>query len=200
MNNAILIQQCYPGYGYEPMLELTRARNEDYCKAHGFDYQCLIDPVLDYPAIDGAWAKIELIRRAMDTYSNIVWLDADAMIADTSTDLRDAIQHNHIGACWHRIPQLNHWNVGVLYISNTDETRKFINEWLRSYPAINDGWNEQGVFNRLAMKSKTVVTLSDKWNATINVSMVPDAVVLGFHGAGNAAQRYKLMQEALPKL
>jgi hypothetical protein len=122
------------------------------------------------------------------------------MIADMETDLRDAIQAGKIGACWHRIPQINHWNVGVLYLDNSEPVRDFISDWLASYPAPKDGWFEQGVFNRMAMKSKTVVTLSDKWNATINVSMVPDAVVLGFHGAGNAQQRYGLMKQALAEL
>jgi hypothetical protein len=200
MNNAILIQHAYKGE-FEPMLELTRARNEAYCQAHNFDYwcECYDDP--RWPVEHGGWVKIDLIQKAMKAgYEYIVWLDADAMIADMETDLRDAIQPNRIGACWHRIPQLNHWNVGVLYLDNSPETRGFISDWLASYSEPKDGWKEQGVFNRMAMKSKTVVTLSDKWNATINVSMVPDAVVLGFHGAGNAQQRYGLMKQALAEL
>lgn len=201
MNSAVLIQHAYPGHGFEPMMELTRQHNERYCERHGFTYWHEISEDDKYPMSDGAWLKIKLIRKAMDLqYSCIVWMDADAMIVDMETDLRDAIQNGKIGACWHRIQQLDHWNVGVLYISNTHVTREFVDRWLASYPPPADGWYEQGVFNRMGRESGAVVTLSDKWNATLDVNMVPDAVVLGFHGQGDAAHRYKLMQAAYSQL
>ena len=115
------------------------------------------------------------------------------------TDLRDACI-NGIGACWHRLNGYNHWNVGVLYIKNTPEAVKFIDEWIAQYPGPRDGWNEQGVFNRMAMKSKVVQTISDRWNATLNYSFVPDAVVLGYHGNGTAQQRYDMMKATLERL
>ncbi len=197
MNNAVLIQQTYPGEGYEAMIELTRKRNEDYCKRWGFDYQVHIDLVVpEWKMTDGGWAKLMLIRWALDNgYESVVWLDADAMIYDLDTDLREACKD--IGACWHRIPHLHHWNVGVMYFQNSPKVKQFVNEWIDKYPGAKDGWFEQGEFNRLAMKSKIVHTLSDRWNATLNVNMVPDAVVLGFHGQGNAKQRLALMEGAL---
>lgn len=203
MNNAILIQQVYPGLGMEPMLELTGAHHQAYCDRHGIDYQCVIDKVLDHDPNLGAFAKIELIRRAMQAgYEYIVWLDADTLVIDPSVNPCTDIRPLHIGACWHRIPQLHHWNVGALYIHNSESTRKFVDEWRGVYPPPRDGWNEQGVFNRLALQSRTVITMSDKWNATIDVSMVPDAVVLGFHGQGglNTEYRYKKMKNAFERL
>ena len=200
MNNAVLIQQCYPGGGYEEMIELTRERNEKYCERWGFDYQVHIDPIVpEWDIKHGGWAKIELIRRALYAgYDYIIWLDADAMIYDLDTDLRDGCP-NGIGACYHRIPQLNHWNVGVMLMKNSHEVKLFIGEWLSKFPGANDGWYEQGEFNRLGMKSKVVHTLSDKWNATLNVNMVPDAVILGFHGYGDAKQRYEAMKRISDK-
>lgn len=201
MNNAVLIQQCYPGYGYEPMIELTRARNEEYCQRHGFDYVVKIDLIIpEWPAEKGSWAKVELIKRALHRgYKYIVWLDADAMIYNLDEDLREGCP-NGIGACWHRIPQLNHWNVGVMLMQNTPAVKAFTRVWLEQYPGDGDGWNEQGVFNRLGRLSDTVQTLSDRYNATLNVNMVPDAVILGFHGYGTAAQRLQAMKDALQKI
>lgn len=194
--NAVLIQQAYPSQGFDEMIELTRKRNEEYCKRWGFDYQVHIDNVVpEWDIKNGGWAKVELIRRALEKYEFVVWLDADAMIYDLDTDLREACQD--IGVCWHRIPQLNHWNVGVMYFKASPEVIDFVNQWIGKYPGAKDGWFEQGEFNRLAMKSKVVHTLSDRWNATINVNMVPDAVVLGFHGCGNAKQRLAFMEDAL---
>lgn len=203
MNDAVLIQQCWIGDNgqgdYAPLMELTKERNEAYCQRHNFDYvyHYGIDGLKYADLNAGCWTKIELIQKALaDGYEFIVWLDPDAMIKDMDTDLRDAFI-NGIGACWHRIPQLNHWNVGVLYVRNTPDAKAFIDEWLSTYPGPRDGWNEQGVFNKMAMKSKVVQTVSDRWNATINYSIVPDAVVLGFHGYGNAAQRLSGMKAAL---
>ena len=201
MNDAIIIQQVYPGMGYEAMLELTKPRNISYCNQWHMDYQVQIDAVVpEWPISAGGWAKLVLIQRALDKgYKYVIWLDADALIYDTDTDLREACPDG-IGACWHRIPQLHHWNVGVMYMQNTGAVREFVYNWIEKYPGDNDGWNEQGVFNRMGKKSRIIHTLSDKWNATLNVNIVPDAVVLGYHGCGNASQRLQLMTDTLKRL
>ena len=185
------------------MLEVTEERHRKYCKRHGIYYRPVIgNPLPEIPPEEvGNWARIKLIKDALDEgFDCVYWLDADTIIYDAEVDLSGAIEEGKIGACWHRIPQLNHWNIGALYIHNTEETRKFIADWLASYPPPNDGWFEQGVFNRLARKSKVVVTVSDKWNATLDVSMVPDAVVLGFHGQGDTEYRINEMKQTLTKL
>ncbi len=202
--NAILIQQVYPmeQNSFKPMLELTRQRNRDYCIRWQMEYQCLesaSSPKYADP-FTGSWSKVELIKMALnDGYKYVIWLDADALIKDIDTDLRDGCI-NGIGACWQRIPQLNHWNVGVLYCVNTPQVKEFIDAWLEGFPGLGDGWNEQGVFNKLAMQSKVVQTISDRWNATLNYSMVPDAVVLGYHGYGSAQERFEAMQATLKTL
>jgi len=205
MNNAVLIQQVWEGDfdigDYSPLLELTRTRNEEYCKRHDFDFLAIVGTAdLKYPDVrKGCWTKIELIQRAMEQgYEYIVWLDPDALIKDMDTDLRLGCIDG-IGVCWHRIPQLNHWNTGVIYVRNSIEAKKFIDEWFATYPGEHQ-WMEQGEFNKLAMKSKVVQTISDRWNATINYTIVPDAVVLGFHGYGNAAHRLEAMRQTLERL
>jgi hypothetical protein len=203
MKNAILIQQVYPNMpdSYLPMLELTRERNKAYCIRWQMDYQCLesASSVQYADAKAGAWVKVELIKFALAKgYQYIIWLDADAMIKDLDTDLRDGCIGG-IGACWMRIPQLHHWNVGVMYVTNTPPVKEFIDAWLANYPGEKQ-WMEQGVFNRLGMQSKVVQTISDRWNATINYTMCPDAVVLGFHGDGDSKQRYEHMKQTLSML
>lgn len=199
--SAVIIQHAYdlPDSYFVKMMELTKEHHAEYCEAHGFDFWHTYEQGL-YSMEDGAWTKIELIQRAMNQgYQDIIWIDADALIVDEKVDLRKAVEVGKIGACWHRIPQLHHWNVGVLYISNTEETHKFVDEWLATYPPA-DGWREQGHFNRMALENNVVVTLSDRWNATIDVSMVPDAVVMGFHGQNPWDRRYKQMLDAFTQL
>ena len=206
VNNAVLIQQVWEGAvgdkgDYLPLMELTKARNEAYCARHAFDFVYhvgTLDP--KYASVwDGCWPKVELIQQALRKgYQYIVWMDPDALIRDLDTDLRDACPLG-IGACWMRIPQLDHWNVGVLYLQNTPEVVRFVDEWLAQFPGDKQ-WREQGVFNAMGMKSKVVFTIADRWNATMNYSMVPDAVVLGFHGNGDAPFRLSMMQETLKHL
>lgn len=206
MRDAILIQQCWKGNvgglgDYLPLMKLTLERNRAYCDIHGFDFQPIVGPVLDKfeDVKKGGWPKVELIRRALaDGYHYIVWMDPDALIRDLDTDLREGCPKG-IGACWHRIPQLNHWNVGALYIQNSPQVMKFIEDWLGSFPGL-PNWMEQGEFNRLAMESNVVKTISDRWNSTINYSMVPDAVVIGYHGYGDALMRLDGMKETLKNL
>jgi hypothetical protein len=202
MNNTILIQQIYPDTEGVKLLELTRQRHRDYCIRWQMDFQCLTSassPKFSDPK-PGSWSKVELMKFALEKgYSNIIWLDADTLIKDLDTDLRDGCVTG-IGTCWQRIPQLNHWNVGAVYLTNSKPVHEFIDAWMAGYPGINDGWMEQGVFNRLAMQSKVVQTISDRWNATLNHTMVPDAVVLGFHGYGTTQERYEAMQVTLKSL
>jgi len=202
MNDALLIQQIYPDTPGVEMLEMNVEHNQRYCDAHGFDYWHKVEnSIKGSDPLKGSWSKVELIRQGLAAgYRYVVWLDADTLICDVHTNLRDAIPPYKIGACWHRIPQLSHWNVGALYVESCPDTREFISQWLAQYPGANDGWLEQGVFNRLAKESRTVVTLSDKWNATLDVNMVPDAVVLGFHGQGDTPQRIKIMKQTYERL
>jgi hypothetical protein len=201
MKRSILIQQIYPDTPGVKLLEMTRNHHEAYCKRHGLDYRCVIDNPSTIPPEAGSWGKIQLIKDALaDGYDSVIWLDADTLIVDMDTPLTKGVVAGKIGVCWHRIPQGDHWNVGTIYLDNTEETRAFIDAWLASYPPEYDGWMEQGVFNKMAQKSKTVVTISDRWNATLAVSMVPDAVVLGFHGQGDTKYRADLMKRTMDKL
>lgn len=198
----ILIQHIHantPGVG---MLELTEPRHREYCQKHGIHYKPVIgNPIPEIPPEAGNWARIKLIKDALEEgFEQVYWLDADTMIYDLETPLSEAVQTGKIGVCWHRIPQLHHWNIGAMYLENCEEVKDFISNWLASYPPPNDGWLEQGVFNRMARQSKTVVTISDRWNATLDVSMVPDAVVLGFHGQGETEQRLDIMKQTLDRI
>jgi hypothetical protein len=205
MNDALLIQQVYPSTGKDPLLEMSQeymdlnvSVNGPYCERHGFDYWHVIENLNpDKGEGFGSWGKVVLLQKGLEAgYKYVVWLDVDTVIWRRDIDLREACTPDHIGVCWHRIPQLHHWNVGAGYYGNSERVRKFVADWLSHYPT-NDGWAEQGVFNKLARQSDIVQTISDRWNATLHYSEVPDPVVLGFHGDGDPKQRFLHMQEVI---
>lgn len=203
MSDTILIQQIYPDTPGVRLFDLTRDHHRNYCNDWGIDYRCIIDdPAPELDNKYGSWGKVRLVCDALLEYDQVIWLDADTLIKDIKADLRDAIEWGKVGACWQRIPQFpqGHWNVGALYVSSTMETIEFFQNWIAAYPPPPDGWLEQGIFNRMGRETGLVVTLSDKWNATLDVSMVPDAIVLGFHGQGNPEYRYNIMKAAMERL
>jgi hypothetical protein len=199
---TILLQHIHANTPGVPMLEMTKERHQRYCDRYGITYRATYENAApEIPVEHGNWSRVKLIQNAMnEDFDVVIWLDADTLICDMDENITDAAQANKIGVCWHRIPQLHHWNIGALYIHNTDETKRFIDNWMNGYKDNDRQWLEQGVFNKLARQSKTVVTLSDKWNATLDVSMVPDAVVLGFHGQGDTAYRINEMKSTLDVL
>jgi hypothetical protein len=204
VRDAVLIQHCWPpevNAEYAEMLALQVKRNREYCDIHAFDYQPVVGNVKDEYASPntGEWPKVELIRRALaEGYRYVIFLDPDTLIRDMDADLRDGCPEG-LGACWHRIPQMNHWNTGALYMQKTPGVLDFVTDWLAMFPGER-AWMEQGEFNKLAMQSRVVQTISDRWNATMNYTMVPDAVVLGFHGNGNPKQRLEMMRATLPQI
>lgn len=199
----LIIQHCLGHDSFHDMARLTVNRHMAYARAFDFDYWNLngdIRPEM-YP---GAWAKIWLMKWALEAgHPFIAWIDSDAVIMDFGTDLRDALKDQpfDIGLCkhdapWFKEPQWNipaHMNVGVMYVRNTERSKKFIDDWLASYPG-DQRWMEQGAFNKLAEGNGAVGIIDDKWNATVNVNMVDKPVVKGYHGVNPIIQRFNMMK------
>jgi len=209
MNNAVIIQHVYSetslGNAFSDMLRLCTQRHMAYARSHSMDYWSFTGGFqVGRPAESGAWAKIELMRLALNQgYEYIFWIDADAAIMDFETDLRDSVKDIDIGACAHNpeksafLKQLKiakHINVGVMYLRNTEKTKQFIEDWYNSYPG-EPRWAEQGSFNKLMEKYPDVVKeIDDKWNSTVNVNEVQKPVVKGYHGVSPVINRFNLMR------
>lgn len=201
MNNAVILQQCNTeGDLSKQALRLIFPRHSTYVNAHRMDYIARMGDVAK-DQLRGAWHKIYMLRDAlMQGYEYAFWIDNDAALWDFNTDLRTAFDGNtgSIGACVHDangIPR--HLNVGVLFVKNTPEALQFLNEWIAEYPG-DVQWMEQGSFNKLAEKYPDIVfQMDDKFNATVNVNMVPNPVIYGWHGVNPWENRLDMMKAAL---
>lgn len=199
MQDSVLINMCNSSGEFFDSMRLTYQRHATYAIVHQMDYWHILGDM--HPdKLRGGWDKIAIIQKALDAgYKYVFWVDADACIVDQAADLRDAFTGaGDIGACIHDangIPR--HYNVGVLFIRNTDKVREFVQDWWFSYPG-SPQWMEQGAFNDLLASEKykgLLFRMDDKYNATVNVNMAPKPVIIGWHGVRPLTRRFEMMKE-----
>lgn len=202
-SKAILIQQVYQGSEYAEALALTYGRNLAYCQKYNMDYfACYSNIRDDWDWRLGGWAKLVLIRDALNNgYQYVIWLDADSLIADLNTDLRDGCPEFGVGMVHHNPIVRPVYNVGVMYFTNSERVRQFVNDWIGWFPGPVNGWHEQAMLSLLSVAVPylgLVVPLENKWNSCVKgLTHVDNAVVEGFHGEGEISNRIKLMKEWL---
>jgi hypothetical protein len=71
-----------------PVLELGLETFRPYAERHGYDL------VIGQGGSDGrprAWGKVLLVRRLLDAYDEVLWLDADTMILEGERDIADEL-------------------------------------------------------------------------------------------------------------
>jgi hypothetical protein len=71
------------------ILELSVQTFRTYAERHRYD---LVVGSGDSNGRPAAWAKILLMRRLLDAYREVLWLDADTMVLDDTSDLADALE------------------------------------------------------------------------------------------------------------
>lgn len=202
MNDSLIIQHVSENCPHINLLKVTASRNLEYCLKHKMDFEMLVS---GETPIQGDWDKVKLIRTAMEMpYKYIFYIDADTVIVDLEHDLRLGVPDGKIGLVRHILTSppfnvnLDHLNVGVIFISNCDNTKAFVDKWLSGYPGTSEpAWWEQGVLNNI--NDGTVVEIDAKYNATGKVNPSPNPVILGFHGHGDVRQRFNDMLKAIGK-
>lgn len=203
MTRALLLQQVYKGSPYTEAIKLTYARNLDYCLRFDMDYLVQYGNVVEeWEVRFGGWAKIVMILKALqDDYKHVVWLDADALIADTSVDLRCGCPELGVGVALHKPKGQLTCNVGVMYVTNSAETQDFLKMWLSWFPGPLNGWHENAMLNlftQIPEYRPFIARIEDKWNSCRAAdNHVENAVIEGFHGEGEPARRIQLMKEWL---
>jgi hypothetical protein len=71
------------------MAELTNPSKRAYCERWGYDFAC-VEGTLD-PDRPPAWSKVLLVRRLLDQYDWVFWLDADALIMNPDVALESLL-------------------------------------------------------------------------------------------------------------
>jgi hypothetical protein len=162
-------------------LEMSRSRLIEYGKKHNYDVQ-VIDEVLtiDRPP---AWSKILLVQKLLKAYDIVLWIDSDAVIIDSSTDILNEIDldKTELALVEHKYAGQTHPNCGVMLFRRTESILRFLDLVWEQVDLINHPWWEQAAILRcLGIDSETlpigpgniasrisidVKFLDKKWNA-----------------------------------
>ena len=129
-------------------LDMSRSRLIEYGKKHNYDVQ-IIDEVLtiDRPP---AWSKILLIQKLLKVYDIVLWIDSDAVIIDSSTDILNEIDldKTELALVEHSYAGQTHPNCGVMLFRQTDSVFQFLDLVWEQVDLINHPWWEQAAILR----------------------------------------------------
>src|SRR5262249_39065717 len=92
----VLLMQTADPVAYKEMLDLTSRTVVAYCQRHGFPYECYIGVKRGAAAWMAVYHRIFMLsERIQRGYRGwVVYMDADAFVADLSFDLRAYIVEN----------------------------------------------------------------------------------------------------------
>lgn len=135
---------CSLGVG--PHAELLRISSQTFhAYAWQYGYDLLLTTRWLVPERPPAWSKIALVRRLLDQYELVLWVDADAAFVDLSTDIADLVRPGKdlylVEHTWEG-GQRRSANFGVFLICATDWSRKLLDDTWAAEQYIDHRWWE----------------------------------------------------------
>ena len=134
----MLIAQTSDNSSFRKLLEVSRLGNEAYAKLKGFDYVAMIGMYKGFRESHAAFNKIfllnELIEKYQQQYHIVIYLDADAVIVNSSLEPKQILaplDSSVLAACtWFSEPP---WNInnGVMFWNlRHSQSRVLARTWL----------------------------------------------------------------------
>jgi hypothetical protein len=193
---------------YVEMLEMASVTFKKYCYLWNYDY-IEIRESLDKARPD-AWSKLLAIRKLLDNYDFVLYVDSDAIILDFESDLELEItqQTDFTWAlCQTQFGELAP-NAGVMGFRSNERTKAMIDLAYMQEDLIFNGWWEQAALMRVLKYEDVrkgekhwscfnlpelgvrVTEISPRWNSTI-FDVDKDPIIR--HFAGDAISVKKLL-------
>jgi hypothetical protein len=133
---------------HQAYLDMTRSRLIEYGKKHSYDVRFFNEVLTtDRPP---AWSKILIIQKMLETYDVVFWIDSDAVIIDTSTDIFDEFDVNktELALVEHSYSGQTHANTGVMLLKRTENMLKFLDLVWDQVDLIDHPWWDQAAILR----------------------------------------------------
>ena len=132
----------------ERLLRLAARSFRRYATAHGYELSLHTQPVdATRPA---PWSKVLLLRRLAATHDLLVWLDADLVIVDYSTDIACELEEQRfLYLVEHETKEGRMPNSGVMMLRGGAPTIDFLDDVYAQEDLINHRWWENAAISRL---------------------------------------------------
>jgi hypothetical protein len=132
---------CSIGAGpHAALLEISRPTFADYARRHGYE---LITSTENDTARPPAWAKVPMLREAVDTYELVLWIDADAVIVDGGRDITAELEpERDLALVRHRRGDDLIPNTGVMVLRGGDFARELLDALWASKRFVQHPWWE----------------------------------------------------------
>jgi len=95
LDNRVLIITSYTdtirwnNYGKCDYGDFASLNHHEYANKHGYSYIKEIVKNSDYPDWHPTWIKIDVLRKYIDLFDYVVWIDADAVFVNQSIKIED---------------------------------------------------------------------------------------------------------------
>lgn len=139
---------CSLGAGtHGTLAQIATPSLQRFAARHGYDLE-LGDRPID-PERPVSWSKIPLIRRLLDAYDSVVWVDGDAVVDSSRDIVDDTPDDRFLWMTMHHYDGAEQPNAGVLVVHAGDEASRFLDEVWRSEHLIEHPWWEQAAILEL---------------------------------------------------
>jgi glycosyl transferase family (putative galactosyltransferase) len=132
---------CSIGAGaHEALLAVSEPTFRAYAERHGYDVITSTDADTTRPP---AWAKVPMIRGALDEHDLVLWIDADAVIVDDRDDIANALEpETQLALVQHRRDDELIPNTGVMAWRAGDFARSLLDRMWASTKYVDHPWWE----------------------------------------------------------
>ena len=183
---------CSLGVGpYADLLAVSSITFEAYAARHGYDLR--LETRLLAPERPPAWSKVALVRELLESYDEVLWIDADAIFLDISKDIGELVRPGKdLYLVEHLYEQDDSWrsaNTGVFLVRSTRWSRRFLDRvWAAERYVDHPWWENAAVLDllgyelppdltpprkrRTSMYDSHVELIGLEWNTTAGRSLV----------------------------
>jgi hypothetical protein len=133
------------------MAELTNPSKRAYCERWGYDFACF-EGTLD-PDRPPAWSKVLFVRKLLDRYDWVFWLDADALVMNPDVAFENLLDPRY-SLILVKQPGPDpfgrlHLNTGSFFIRSDEWSKGFLDDLYRQREFIEHPCWEQEAFMHL---------------------------------------------------
>lgn len=173
------------------LVDIARPSLERYALRHQYDLVVQTEPA-GLRGRPPAWGKIPLVRSLLHRYDVVVWVDADAVVVDHSTDIADTSVRRPLHLVFHEIDGVVIPNTGVFVARRSTATMRLLDRVWQQEHFIEHRWWENAALiaemggdgdvgltsRRSRWRSRLALgALDPRWNSTPVASVPRPAIV-----------------------